>query len=337
MGIDLSNAPLDRLPVFTLAQLNQLSSPASRLGQSSVFFFDPDFHLPRSVQFRGALEQEIARGVSASVDYTQIAVSRMDRVRDLNLPAPVLDATGRPVYTPSSAVSINSLRPDPRFGAIYVTESSARSLYRAMTATVNFRRSRFTADATYTLGFSKSYDDHENGGFSSANYVDVLNLQNEYNWSNIDQRHQFAANGVFFLPKGFDAAVTVRSNTGRPFSPRTGVDSNRDGILNDRPVLNGQVIRRNTFRNLGYADTSLRVQKNIVLPGEKTITASVEMFNLFNSANVETTQTTYGNDLLLPTTNANFGKVKDASGNYIPGSTLRTTPFQVQLGLRFQF
>jgi hypothetical protein len=337
-GIDLTGAPLNNLPVFTLDQLNQLFSPASRLAQStSVFFFDPDFRLPRSVQFRGALERELGSGVMASIDYTQIAVSRMDRVRDLNLPAPVTDATGRPVYTPSAAVSINALRPDPRFGAVYVTESSARSIYRGMTAVLNVRRARFTADAAYTLGFSKSYDDHENGGFSSANYVDVRNLDNEYNWSNIDQRHQFTSNGVVFLPRGLELAATTRLNSGRPFSPRTGVDSNRDGILNDRPLLDGEVVRRNTYRNRGYSDVSVRVQKNFVLPGEKRIAVSAEMFNVLDFDNVETTQTTYGNDLSLASTNPNFGRVKDANGTYIPGSTLRTTPFQVQLGLRFEF
>jgi len=39
----------------------------------------------------------------------------------------------------------------------------------------------------------------------------------------------------------------------------------------------------------------------------------------------------------VPATNPNFGKVKDANGNYLSGSTLRTSPFQVQLGLRFRF
>jgi hypothetical protein len=206
-----------------------------------------------------------------------------------------------------------------------------------MTTTLNVRRSRFVVDAYYTLGFSKSYDDHENGGFTSANYVDVNNLQNEFNWSNIDQRHQFASTGVFFLPKDFQIATAMRYNSGRPFSARTGSDSNRDGIANDRPMLNGEVVRRNTFRNTGYADTSVRVQKNVVLPGERTVAFSVEMFNLFNSPNVETRQITYGNDLSVPTTNALFNQVKDANGNYIPGSTVRTTPFQVQLGVRFQF
>jgi hypothetical protein len=340
-GINLATARLDQLPIFTTAQLNQLSAPESRVTQAtSVFYFDPNFRLPRSVQFRGALEQEIVPGLTASLDYTQIAVTRMDRVRDVNLPIPVTDATGRTVYTPSSSVNVNALRPNQRFGPIYATESSARSLYRSMTATVNFRRQRYTMDATYTLGFSKSHDDHENGGFSSGNYVDVHNLQNEYNWSNIDQRHQFAANGVFFLPRGVEASTAMRFNTGRPFSPRTGIDSNRDGIVNDRPLLNGQVVRRNTYRNLGFGDLSARLQKTFTIPNEKgKLSAFAEVFNLLNSTNVEigSGQMTYGNDLSVPSANALFGKIKNPDGSYISGSSLRTTPFQVQLGLRYEF
>ena len=48
----------------------KLRSPASRLAQStSVFYFDQDFRLPRSVQFRGAIEHQLATGITASVDF----------------------------------------------------------------------------------------------------------------------------------------------------------------------------------------------------------------------------------------------------------------------------
>jgi hypothetical protein len=88
---------------------------------------------------------------------------------------------------------------------------------------------------------------------------------------------------------------------------------------------------------MGFSDVSLRLQKNFTLRSEKNLSAFVELFNVFDADNVETTQTTYGNDLSVPSTNVNFGQVKDANGNYILASTLRTTPFQAQLGLRFQF
>ncbi len=337
-GIDLKNAPLEQLPVFTLAQLNQLSDPASRLARStSVFYFDKNFRLPRALHLRAAIERQIVRDLTATLDYTHIDVSRMDRVRDINLPAPAVDATGRPVYTPGTGISVNSLRPDPRYGAVYVTESTARSNYKGLTASLSLRRPRVTADASYTLGFSRSDDDHENGGFSSAFYTDATNLANEYSWSNIDQRHQFAANAVIFLPRGLQASTQMRFNSGRPFSARTGVDSNRDGVPNDRPMLNGAVVGRNTFRNRGFSDVSLRLQKNFMVGGDKNLSAFVELFNVFDADNVETTQMTYGADLGTPSTNPNFGQVRDANGRYILGSALRTTPLQAQLGLRFQF
>ena len=281
---------------------------------------------------------KLPRASRPRVDYTQINVARIDRVRNLNLLPPTPDATGRPIYINLSLSANAALRPYPKYAFAYVTESSARSFYRGMTATLNVRRQKFTIDATYTLGFSKSHDDHERGGFSAANYVDAFNLNNEYNWSNIDQRHQFAASSLLSLPFGFELSSYARFNTGRPFSPRTGSDSNNDGIVNDRPVLDGKVVLRNTFRNFGFSDVSARIQRNFKLPNEKGLLSfSVELFNLFNFDNVETTQTTYGASLNVPPTNPNFGKVKDANGDYLSGSTLRTSPFQVQLGLRFRF
>jgi hypothetical protein len=346
-GINLGGSPLANLPTFTKDQLNRLAPIENRINNGVAFFFDPEFKLPRSLQFRVALEQEFARGITASFDYTQIGVQRIDRVRNLNLQPPTKDASGRPVYNPNLSLAANAaLRPYPKYAFAYITEASARSLYRGFTATVNVARTRYTLYGTYTLGFSKSHDDHENGGYSSANYVDAYDLNNEYNWSNIDQRHQFAVNGVLFLPAGLELSGTMRANTGRPFSPRTGVDSNGDGIINDRPVLNGAVVRRNTFRNVGFSDTSLRVQKTFTMPNERgKLSASVEMFNLANSLNVEigTAQFTYctaaTNPCTLdrPATNSLFMQRQDAKGDYIGGSPLRTTPFQVQLGLRYEF
>ncbi len=339
-GINLGGASLDNLPVFTGAQLNQISNPAGRAANGTVFYFDPDFRLPRSLHLRAALEQEIAPGITAQIDYTQINVARMDRVRNLNVLPPTTDATGRPIYTNLSLAQNANLRPFPTYAFAYITDSSARSLYKGMTATLNIRRTRFVVDATYTLGVSRSHDDHERGGFSGQSYVDAFDINNEYNYSNIDQRHQFAASGMVYMPAGFEVGSFMRFNTGRPFSPATGVDSNNDGIVRDRPVLDGKIVPRNTYRNLGFADVSMRLQKHFALPNEKgRVSVSAELFNVFDFDNVEigSGNFTYGPNLGVPTTNLNFGKTKDAAGKYLANSTLRTSPFQLQLGLRFQF
>jgi hypothetical protein len=302
---------------------------------------EPDFKLARSFQYRFAMEQKIASGWTASIDYTQINTTRMDRVRDINLPAPVRDSTGRPVFTPAANVNLNTLRPNQNYAQIYITESSARGVYRGMVASTSLRRQNYIIDASYTLGFNKGYDEHENGGVSAPFYENAFDLNNEWSWTQIDQRHQFASSVVFFLPKGLELSSVNRFNTGRPFSPRVGTDANRDGSANDRPLRNGYPIPRYTFRNLGFADTSLRVQKSFTLPNERgTLSFSTEFFNLFDFDNVEigANQQIYGNSLDVPTTNRNFGRVRDSITNaYLTNSTLRTTPFQVQLGVRFQF
>jgi len=39
--------------------------------------------------------------------------------------------------------------------------------------------------------------------------------------------------------------------------------------LKDRPAIGGQVVRRNTYRNTGYSDVSLRAQRSFTLPDER--------------------------------------------------------------------
>ncbi len=331
-GIDLAGAPLSGLPVFTGTQLNTLVAPENRVAGQTVYFFDPKFRLPRSIQFRAAVERELAHGVKASVDFTNINVSRMDRVRNINLPTPVADAAGRLIYQ-----NVAATKPYSRYGFAYQTEATARSHYHSMNATLNLQRKKYMLDATYTLGWSYSADDHERG-ISSPNYDTAANLANEYSYSNIDQRHQFAASGMYYAPFGFEFSSTLRFNSGRPFSPLTGVDSNGDGVLKDRPVVNGAVMRRNLYRNTGLSDVSLRLQRNFNLPNEKArLSITGEIFNVFNFDNLEigSAQMTWGTGT---NPSGTFGHTMNpATGQYFTTATLRTSPFQAQLGLRLRF
>lgn len=336
-GYNLPAAPLGNLPTFTNAQLSQLVAPENRIGQT-VNFIDRDFRLPRAVHMRVALERELARGVLTSIDFTNIATSRIARVRNINLTPPAPDATGRPIYS--------TVRPYPAYGFVQVTEPSARSRYSGMTAAFNVKRAAYSMDLYYTLGWSYSHDDTERG-ISGIVFDDAYNLENEYSLSNIDQRHQFAANGVFFLPKQLELSATARFNSGRPFSATAGTDLNRDGVIRDRPVIDGRVIRRNTETNNGYSDVSLRVQRRFSLPNDSArVTVSAELFNVFDFDNVEVGSanfvygpgTVFQNGVLSTApVPATFGQVKDANGNYLRNSTLRGAPFQAQFGLRFQF
>ena len=336
-GIDLAAADAANLPVFTTAQLNQLASPDSRVGQT-INYIDPAFRLPRAVQLRVALERQVARGITASVDFTNINTSRIARVRNINLAAPVPDATGRPVYTPARPYG-------PQFGVVQVTESTAHSNYHGMTASLSAKRAVVAFDVYYTLGYSRSEDDTERG-ISSVVFDNAYNLANEYSWSNIDQRHQIAANGLVYLPKQLEFSATLRANSGRPFSAQVGSDLNRDGVLRDRPVIDGVVVPRNSFRNKGFSQVDLRVQRGFNVGGARRATLSLELFNVLNTSNLEigSANMVYGpgtvvqnGTLVSQAPPATFGQIKDASGNYLLNSTLRTAPLQAQVGLRFQF
>ncbi len=181
-------------------------------------------------------------------------------------------------------------------------------------------------DFYYTRSWNYSLDDVERG-FTGLAYADANNIKSEYNYSNIDEPRQFRGTVNYSLPSGFEMDSTMKFTAGRPITARTGVDSNLDGNVTDRPVVNGVMLRRNSFRNEGFKDLSLRLQKNLSLPNEKAkISLSAEVFNVFNFHNVwMASPQTYGT--------ATFLKVKDRLGNYVcPPMQSQTTLGRFSLG-----
>ncbi|MBV9504234.1 MAG: TonB-dependent receptor [Acidobacteriia bacterium] len=325
VGVNLATAPLNNLPVFSSGQYSELL--AAGTGLNSVSYFDPHFRNPRALQWQIGMEHQFARGITLSENLSYINTVGVARERDTNLGPPVVDSTGRNIYS--------NPRPDPQFGVTAITEPAGRSLYRGMTTSLNVRRSRYTIDVYYTLSWNVSYDDAERG-FTSIRYADVNDIRSEYGYSNLDERHQFQANGNYFLPHGFEIGTTMHVNSGMPYSALVGYDINLDGQNTDRPVLNGAMLRRNTFRNYGFKDISLRVQKNFRLYQErKQLSISAEFFNLANFANVQLAGAafTYGAGQ-MPL--AAFGQLRNPAGQYYTYN-VAGDPFQAQLGLRFRY
>ena len=147
--------------------------------------------------------------------------SRIARVRNINLAPPVADATGRPIYT--------AARPyGPQFGVVQVTESTAHSNYHGVTASLSAKRRRFSVRRLLHAGLQPSSADDTERGISGVVFDDAYNLANEYNWSNIDQRHQFAGDGLLSLPWQLDLSTTVRVNFG-PSVHRAGRNRSEQG------------------------------------------------------------------------------------------------------------
>ncbi len=322
VGANLASAPLSNLPVFDPAAAYKNFGSFTNIAPS---YFDPKFRNPRALQWQGGVERQVSRSITVSEGFTYIATDFVARERDTNLGPSVVDSTGRNIYS-------NPRPYGPVFGATSVTEAGGRSLYRGFTTTVNVRRPRYVVDIYYTRSWNYSYDDVERG-FTGFAYADANNLESEYNFSNIDEPHQFIGNMNYFLRLGFEISSSLKFTSGRPINALTGKDDNLDGNSKDRPIVNGVMFKRNAFRNNGFKDTSLRIQKNFTMPKEKgKISLSAEAFNIFNFKNVWMASTqTYG------PTNPNFLRTKDANGSYVSTDSVANDSRTFQLGLRYQF
>ena len=276
----------------------------------------------------------------------------------------------------STAFGANQNRPIAALGNngyVQIREASARSLYQALTFRAVLRRKIGQIDAFYTL--SRSLDDdttERNATF--AEYDNGFDLKPEYNYSRNDRRHQFVFNTVVRAPFGFQLSATGRMRSGLPFdqtvssiiaptgsgltnaqyaalvtiSGSTAGDLNLDrGNFNDRPFsAPGISFKRNSGRNRSVYNVDFRLQRDVKFGDKFRLSPTFEVFNLFKAKNIEyagTTAFNYGNPgvnertgEILPVTNPNYLKLRDANGNYLlnnrPGA-----PLQMQFGLRLFF
>jgi hypothetical protein len=333
-GINLATSPLGNLPVLSK---DQYLASVGIVGQS-VYYMDEKFQNPRALQLKAGVDQKVGEGVTVTLDFLHVGAVHIARKLDRNLGTPTADATGRMVY-PTTKL-------DPRFNFVIASEASARSNYNAFITSLNVQRAKYNITTNYTLGYNKSQSDNERP-VGSVSRESQANLSNDYGWAQIDIRHNFTNTAVVYMPFGFTLSNSTRLSSGRTLNATAGSDLNRDGQNNDRPILNGAIIPRNNYRNQAFYQVDMRVERSFVLRNEKgRLTVSADFFNLLNNDNVRLggAAGSYGNagtvlqngQLVQLGPQAAFLQLKNADGTYrsnnAPGD-----PFQMQVGLRFQF
>jgi len=348
-GVDLNKTPLNQLPVIPIETVQRAAAisvgasardPFVNAGFTTVA---PNFQNPRSFQLGFGTETEWFKNFTAGVQFNYVNTVHLNRNRDYNLPTPVIragDLSMRPDY---GIVGGGVLRPVSTVAALTIRESSARSMYRAMTLQAQYRTKKLQFQAFYTVAQNFSDDDSERsaGGFD---YMDSFNLKSEYYYSSIDIRHNFTGNAVYSLPWGFELSGILRQRSGLPINPRAGSDLNRDGNNNDRPFRSaGDPFPRNYFRNRGYGTTDMRILKSFTFNERFKVQFSVEAFNIVNRDNVVFGGTTsiYGNGFTTNGTTApvaaDFMRLRNADGSYNRQNFQLGNPRQLQGGLRFFF
>jgi hypothetical protein len=178
------------------------------------------------------------------------------------------------------------------FRQINVIENLGVADYDGLQTLLRWQTPRAFASVSNTL--SKATNTTEpNGNGPNPNDFNQLG-EEERGPSILDQRHRAVVSAMYRFPYHLTVGTVNQFASARPFNATTGVDNNGDGSLNDRPVIDGTVTGRASFRGTAIYDTQVFAEVRIPA-GTRALTLRFEGFNLFNHANILGRNGVYGN------------------------------------------
>ncbi|HMG75139.1 MAG TPA: TonB-dependent receptor [Pyrinomonadaceae bacterium] len=315
----------------------------------------PDkFVNPRSQVMSIGAEREITKGLFFGADYVHQHLSDIDRTVDLNAPsafdrtAPgqcrkMLAADPTKCDTTGTVTAANATRPIlPAPGGVRqvnVLTNLGVADYNGLQTMFSYRGNRkMYAALSYTLSKATNTTEPDGNGINPNESIISRLGEVERGPSVVDQRHRAVLTFSYRLPYNFTAGTLTQLASARPFNATTGIDNNGDGANNDRPVVNGSVMGKSTFRGTSTSDVSIFVENRIKLSERTAILLRLEGFNLFNHANMLGRGVTVYGDLATPATT--FGQFVGGVGtttNAIPAFANIDPPRMFQVQARFIF
>jgi Carboxypeptidase regulatory-like domain/TonB dependent receptor len=148
--------------------------------------------------------------------------------------------------------------------------------------------------------------------------VDKTNRDADWGPAANDTRHRMVISSVYRMPFDIQFGTIITAMSAPPYNVTTGVDSNGDRDINERPIENGTMIAPFSARGDNYFSTDLRISRAFRLGGQRRLEALFEMFNLTNTKN-------FG------------GYDGNMSSTFFGQPRFALPPFQGQLGLRLDF
>jgi hypothetical protein len=336
----------------------------------------PDWVNPRVHEGDVTVERELPGGISGSIAYVVSRGLHLPIFVDANLaPATttksydILSASGTTAQT--YTVPFYTNRIDTNTGIIQVGYSDVNSWYNSMVLAV--RRTmrhglEFTANYTLSKAFDGGQISGTNGTFAgSDNPVDPLNRKAEYAVSELDQRHRFVANAVWmpnlgnlpnqaakYILNGWALSTIVTLASGHPQQANiTGTPSPLDGGLtagdaNNASVTAGRAgwLSRNPFYGPGFHDVDFRLARQFAIGERLKLDLLGEVFNLFNTTNVASVNTTAFTYIAPGATSGSFSCVGHTNACMAPSSSylaptatssLLWGPRQIQVSARLTF
>jgi len=281
---------------------------------------------PKSQVASIGVERQLAPRLFVSIDYVKQHWTDLDRSVDLNAPSLFVRTAPGQVRSTTAADLTRPIVPvNGGFRQINVIENLGVADYDGLQTMVRWQSDRSFVSISYTL--SKATNTTEpNGNGAAENDFNQLG-EEERGPSLLDQRHRAVIAAAYRLPMGVSVGTNTSLASAKPFNPTTGVDNNGDGNNNDRPVIDGVVAGRYSFRGTPIYDVSLFTEARIPIGDARSLTLRVEGFNMLNRGNILGRNGTYG-DTTTPL--ATFGSALGGLANVDP---VRMVQFQV----RFNF
>ena len=312
---------------------------------NTAWTVDPDFQIARMWQNNIQLERGFGEQYSAAIGFSYTRGYDLPVVSNINLINPVgILADGRPIY--STAINA-ATRVDPRFNAIFSTQSIGESTYKGMT----FQLTRRFADGiqwdlAYTLGKSE-----DNAPITSTLSVqgdtggrsDPANLDTDRGPNILDQRHTFVASIVAqpeFDVTGVAGAilnnnqfgVAIQMANGIPVTLRSNRELNNDAIGSDRPIG----VARNSYQLPARRNVDLRYTRVFPVMGTTEVEFLAEVKNVFNTVQWAGSLSTVATDAAGVPTIA-LPEPGVVSQDAVFGPTAGYEQRQLQLGFRVTF
>jgi Carboxypeptidase regulatory-like domain/TonB dependent receptor len=283
---------------------------------------DGAIRTPYSHQASLQISHEVGGGIALSAGYLFLGARQVPgHTGNLNAVQTGVLPTGKPIH---------GGRIHPEVGDLFVQTNTGRSNYHGATFEAEKRLAR-------GLGFHGSYtlSRVRNNVDSLANLADLpegQDIEGETALSRQDVRHRFTLTVLSEVPSRVPAVRGVRVSglvtleSGRRFNIFAGRDFNLDGNPNsDRPGL----LERNAYEGPGYASVDIRVGREFALNERRRIELMLDMFNVFDRANVKDINTVWGSidyPGTPPPATLGFGTPRDIFN-----------PRQVQFGAKLKF
>ena len=293
---------------------------------------------PRSQVISIGAERELSRGLLVAADYVHQHLDHIDRTVDLNAPTPFDRTAPGQVRSVNAANATRPILPvNGGVRQVNVLMNLGEADYNALQTQLRYRLPRLDALVTYTLSKATNTFEPDGNGIG-PNDGNIARLgEEERGPSVVDQRHRGVVQLVYRLPYDISIGALGQFASARPFNATTGVDNNGDGVNNDRPVVNGQVLSKSDFRGSMTSQVDAFLEGQVKVGGGAAVILRFEGFNLFNHGNyLGRGQTIYGN---AETPASTFGQLAAAgtADTVIPAFANVDPPRMFQFSVRLAF